>query len=261
MELTAIYEARIDFRRDLQKDDRVGAIYDRKIRLGKTWGAVTVRSAFIETRKNRIYAFYNEEDESYYDETGNTLASLFLKYPVQFRKIASEYLPSGRIHPIFGVTRPHLGVDFAAAKGTPVSSVADGTVRFRGCQKECTEGYGRLVIVEHKNGWESRYAHLSGFATALAPGGRVKQGQTVGFVGSSGVATGSHLHFEVRKGSQTVNPLSLRNVRQNGLSGDNLEKFLAEAKLAQTTLDYLADLSENGVTRLSSATSLEAVAN
>jgi murein DD-endopeptidase MepM/ murein hydrolase activator NlpD len=252
-ELSSIYGVRVDFRRDLQKEDRVSAIYDRKIRLGKTWGAVVVKSAFIEMRKSRLYAFYRDEDESYYDETGNTLASLFLKYPVQFIEITSKYQPNGRVHPILGVMRPHLGVDFAALQGTSVISVADGAVRFRGCQKECDKGYGKLVIIEHKNGWESRYAHLSGFAPALAAGGRVKQGQTIGYVGKTGVATGSHLHFEVRKGGQNTNPLALRNVRQNGLNGAKLEKFLTEAKRLRSELDYLADIGENSVTRVSSA--------
>jgi murein DD-endopeptidase MepM/ murein hydrolase activator NlpD len=252
-ELTSIFEAKIDFRRDLHKNDRVGVIYDRKIRLGRTWGAPIVRSALIETRKRRLYAIYRAEDESYYDETGKTLANLFLKYPTQFHKISSGYLPNGRVHPLLGVIRPHLGVDFAAPKGTPVISVADGVVRFRGCQKSCNHGYGKLVIVEHKNGWESRYAHLNGFASSLAPGSRVKQGQTVGFVGQSGVATGSHLHFEVRKGGQTTDPMALRDVRQNGLNGRQLERFLADAKSALATLDYLADSPESGVTRITAA--------
>ncbi|MDR0665519.1 MAG: peptidoglycan DD-metalloendopeptidase family protein [Helicobacteraceae bacterium] len=252
-ELVSIFEAKIDFNRDLFKNDRVGAVYDRKIRLGRTWSAIIVKSAFIETRKKRHYAIYRSEDESYYDETGKTLANLFLKYPTQFRKITSEYLPNGRVHPLLGVIRPHLGVDFAAPKGTPVVSVADGVVRFRGCQKECDSGYGRLVIIEHKNGWESRYAHLNDFANSLTPGARVKQGQTIGFVGQSGTATGSHLHFEARKGGQTTNPLALRNVRQNGLEGKELEKFLAEAKELLVRLDYLADVAESGVTRITSA--------
>jgi murein DD-endopeptidase MepM/ murein hydrolase activator NlpD len=259
-ELAAIFEARVDFRRDLQKGDRVGAIYDRKIRLGRTWGAVIVKSAFIESRRKRIYAFYRAEDESYYDETGKTLANMFLKYPTRFIKITSGYMPNGRVHPILGVTRPHLGVDFAAPLGTPVVSVADGVVRFRGCQKECATGYGKLVIIEHKNGWESRYAHLNGYANAVAPGGRVKQGQTIGFVGSTGIATGTHLHFEVRKGDQTTNPLALRNVRQNGLKGGELERFIAEAKALQEALDYLADIEEDGVTRITSAPSSDRAA-
>jgi murein DD-endopeptidase MepM/ murein hydrolase activator NlpD len=252
-ELAAFFEAMVDYRRDLQKNDRVGAIYERKIRLGRTWGAVIVKSAFIEARKRRFYAFHRAEDESYYDETGKTLANLFLRYPTRFIKITSEYMPNGRVHPVFGVIRPHLGVDFAAPQGTPVVSVADGVARFRGCQKECDKGYGKLVIIEHKNGWESRYAHLSGFADAVAPGGVVKQGQTIGFVGHSGVTTGSHLHFEVRKGDQSVNPLALRSVRKNGLEGVELEKFLSEAKMLQEALDYLADIEENGVTRITSA--------
>lgn len=252
MELTAIYETRVDFRRDLQKNDRVAAIYERKIRMGRTWGAITVKAAFIEMRKRRIYAVYRAEDGSYYDDRGETLANLFLKYPLQFTKITSDYQPNGRVHPILGALRPHLGVDFGAPKGTPVVSVADGTVRFRGCQKSCDQGYGNIVIVEHRNGWETRYAHLNGFASGVSSGSRVRQGQTIGYVGQTGIATGMHLHFEVRKSGETTNPLSLRNARQNELSGEELKKFLADVKEAQNLLDYMADVSENSVSRLSS---------
>jgi murein DD-endopeptidase MepM/ murein hydrolase activator NlpD len=249
-ELSAIYDTRVDFRRDVQRNDSIAAIYDRKIRLGRTWGAILVHSAFLELRKNRIYAFYRQEDEAYYDDIGNTLLSMFIERPIEYARVTSGYMPGGRMHPIYGYERPHLGVDFAAPTGTPVYSVGDGTVRFAGCQKSCDQGYGKVVVVEHRNGWETRYAHLNGFSK-ISGGSRVKQGQLIGYVGSSGVTTGSHVHFEVRKGGGPTNPLSLRNVRKDGLKNEEKVAFLKKARDLKATIDYVALKNSNGVTRLS----------
>lgn len=248
-ELSSIFDDRIDFRRDFRKGDQVSVIYERKIRLGKTWGTVNVKSAFVETNKKRHYAFYREEDEGYYDEKGRPLAGMFLKYPLDFRRISSGYQPSGRSHPVLGYVRPHLGTDFVAPVGTPVKSVADGVVRFRGCQNGCDKGYGRLVVVQHKNGWETRYAHLKSFAR-IGQGSKVKQGQVVGYLGGSGLVTGPHLHFEVRKAGRTTNPLALKSVKQQGLKGKELDTFVAYAQRLRTDLDYVADSAQPGVTRL-----------
>jgi murein DD-endopeptidase MepM/ murein hydrolase activator NlpD len=250
-EITAIFDDRVDFRRDVQKNDPIGAIYLRKVRLGKTWGSVTVESAFIETNGKRRYAFYYPEDEGYYDEKGNALAGLFLKYPLKFIKITSEYQPAGRQHPIYGQLRPHLGVDFGASAGTPIYTVAEGVVRFAGCQRTCAEGYGKQVVIEHKNGWQSRYAHLQSFASKITQGARVSQGQTIGYVGKTGVTTGYHLHFEMRRNGQTTNPLAIKNVRQDGLKGKDLSNFLALVEKRRGDLDYYADTAKTGVNRIS----------
>lgn len=250
-ELASIYDARIDFRRDIHKGDTISVVYERKVRLGSTHGAVTVVSSFIETGRRRHYAFYNPGDEGYYDERGNALASMFLQFPVSYRRITSGYQPSGRSHPILGMVRPHLGVDFGAPMGTPVTSVADGVVRFVGCQTNCNAGYGKLVVIEHKNGWETRYAHLKGYGRNVSFGARVSQGQTIGFLGASGVTTGPHLHFELRKFSQPTNPLALKNVRQQGLKGTELMQFIAMADKSKIELDYFADTAHKGVARLS----------
>jgi murein DD-endopeptidase MepM/ murein hydrolase activator NlpD len=252
-EIMAIFDDRVDFSRDMRRGDQVSAVYIRKVRLGRTHGAITALSCFIETNKKRRYAFYNQSDEGYYDEKGQALAGMFLKYPVFFSKISSTYMPNGREHPVLGVIRPHLGVDFGAKKGASVFSVADGTARFVGCQRGCDEGYGKLVIIEHKNGWESRYAHLNGFARSVRQGARIRQGQTIGYVGNTGITTGVHLHFEMRKHARTTNPLAIKNVRQDGLKGAALERFIEEAKKQKTSLDYYADTASGGVTRLSSS--------
>jgi murein DD-endopeptidase MepM/ murein hydrolase activator NlpD len=246
-ELTAIYDDRIDFRRDFRKGDRVSVIYERKVRSGQTWGSVHVKGAFVEAGRNRHYAFFREHDQGYYDNQGKALAGMFLKYPLGFTRISSHYRPSGRHHPVLGYTRPHLGTDFAAPSGTPIRSVADGVIRFRGCQSSCERGYGRLVIVQHRNGWETRYAHLKSFNRYARHGSRVKQGQVIGYVGSSGLSTGPHLHFEVRRAGRPTNPLGIRSVKQDGLSGEELTEFTLIAGRLRADLDYVAAMAEPGV--------------
>lgn len=251
-ELASIFNDKVDFRRDIRKDDALSVIYVRKVRMGKTWGSVHVKSAFLETNKRRHYAFFREEDESYYNEKGKALAGMFLKYPMTFKRISSGYQPMGRNHPVLGYVRPHLGTDFAASVGTPVKAVADGVVRFRGCQNSCASGYGKLVIIEHRNGYETRYAHLNSFAKTLRQGGTVKQGQVIAFSGETGIATGPHLHFELRKNGRTTNPLSIKSVSKDGLKGAELELFKLAAISSQRELDYIADAAKEGVVRLAS---------
>ena len=255
-ELTSIYDDRIDFRRDFRKGDQVSVIYERKVRNGKTWGSVHVKGAFIETNKRRHYAFFRDVDQGYYDDRGKALAGMFLKYPLSFSRISSHYRPSGRHHPVLGYTRPHLGTDFVAPVGTPIRSVADGVVRFRGCQTSCDKGYGRLVIIQHRNGWETRYAHLNSFARNVRQGTRVKQGQVIGTLGASGLVTGPHLHFEVRRAGRPTNPLGIRSVKQDGLSGDELSEFTVIAGRLRADLDYVAAMAQPGVTRLASLSPL-----
>ncbi len=248
-ELTTIYDDRIDFRRDFRQGDQVSVIYERKVRNGKTWGGVHIKGAFIETNKRRHYAFFRDLDQGYYDEEGKALAGMFIKYPLRFNRISSHFRPSGRTHPVYGYRRPHLGTDFAAPTGTPVRSTADGVVRFRGCQTSCDRGYGRLVIIEHRNGWETRYAHLSRYAN-IRQGSRVRQGQVIGYVGTSGVSTGPHLHYEVRRAGRPINPLSVRSVREDGLSGEELQEFTVIAGRIRADLDYVAATAQPGVVRL-----------
>lgn len=249
-ELVSIFNDRVDFRRDIRKNDTVSVVYERKVRMGKTWGSVLVKYAFLETNKKRHYAFFNEDDESYYNEQGKALAGMFLKYPMNYTRISSGYQLNGRKHPILGIVRPHLGVDYIAPVGTPVKSVADGVVRFKGCQASCSDGYGKLVIVEHRNGWETRYAHLNSYSKHIRHGSRVKQGQVIGYSGNTGLSTGPHLHFELRKYGRATNPSKIRSVSKDGLKGKDLERFQAVASKWQRELDYIADMQKEGVVKL-----------
>lgn len=139
----------------------------------------------------------------YYNERGQSLRKTVLRSPLQFAKVTSHF--GMRFHPIYRVRRPHQGVDYGAPSGTPVSAIADGSVSFAGWRG----GYGRLVEIQHSGGLSSRYGHLSGFGAGIRTGRRVRQGQTIGYVGMTGDATGPHLHFEIRRGGNPVNPLKV----------------------------------------------------
>ncbi|HYV96628.1 MAG TPA: M23 family metallopeptidase, partial [Gemmatimonadaceae bacterium] len=154
-----------------------------------------------------IDAFYFPADSSgkrlkYYDATGRSLATAFLRAPIEFTRISSGF--GQRFHPILKINRMHEGTDYAAAQGTPVRAIADGTV-LRAVYNP--GGYGNLVEIRHINGIVTRYGHLRGFAKGMHTGARVAQGETIGYVGMTGLATAPHLHFEVLVGGQQTNPV------------------------------------------------------
>jgi murein DD-endopeptidase MepM/ murein hydrolase activator NlpD len=152
--------------------------------------------------------FYTWEDgelSGYYDGGGRSLRKFFLKSPLQFRRISSHFTHK-RLHPIHKTYRPHLGVDYAAPTGTPVVALGNGKIVYVGWKG----GYGRTVQIKHNATYLTQYAHLSRYGKGMKSGARVKQGQTIGFVGSSGVATGPHLDFRVRENGKWINPLHLK---------------------------------------------------
>ncbi len=201
--LSEVYESAVDFARDIQPGDRFEVLTERfvsaegEVRFGR------VIAARLDTGGKPQYAFRLDDGELpvFFDQAGHSMKRPFLRSPVEFKRISSRY-SLRRFQPILHVYRAHRGTDFAAALGTPVRAVADGTVRSAGRDA----GYGNLVSIQHKNGVETRYAHLLGFAAGIHAGARVVQGQTVGFVGSSGLSTGPHLHFEVRVNGRAVEP-------------------------------------------------------
>ena len=158
--------------------------------------------------------------DAYYAPSGNALGRFLLRDPVPNARISSRF-SHRRFHPILRRYRPHLGVDFAAPRGTPVRATADGTVQVAGWKR----GMGRMVRLRHAAGLETVYGHLHRIASGLRAGTRVRQGQVIGYVGSTGLATGSHLHYGVRRGGRFVNPLAIGSVRTASLSGDALEDF------------------------------------
>ncbi len=220
-ELAEIYEYKLDFRVEIQPGDRYRLVYEREARPDGTARRRRILAAEIENG-SRVYPaiwFNRDEVSGYYDEEGRPLRTGFSRYPVNYR-ITSNFNPR-RYHPVLGTTRAHLGTDFGAPRGTPVGATADGTVVFAGVNG----GYGNLVRIRHMNGYETRYAHLSRFASGIRAGTRVKQKQIIGYVGATGLATGPHLHYELRRNGQAINVRTARLPDAPPLEAKYLEEF------------------------------------
>lgn len=188
-----IFRWTVDFLTEPREGDRFAVLWtERRTPGGRVWGR-TILSGFYEGQETgtRTAFLFGEE---YYDAKGESLKRMFLRAPLQFRNISS-YFSKRRYHPILRYYRPHHGTDYVASRGTPVVSVAQGTVVFAGRDG----GLGNAVEVRHNAVYSTRYAHLSRFAKGVRKGIGVRQGQVIGFVGSTGLATGPHLHFEIEK--------------------------------------------------------------
>jgi murein DD-endopeptidase MepM/ murein hydrolase activator NlpD len=210
-DFSEIFAWDVDFSK-AQPGDEFRAVYERRFYETKSGpvylGPGRILAARYANRDDDYTAIYFEPTPShggYYRPDGSAAQRQFLQAPLNYRRISSQYAAS-RLHPVLGVRRPHLGTDYAAAHGTPVWSVADGTVVFRGWNG----GLGNTVRVRHRSGYETVYGHLSGFAKSLRVGAHVRQKQVVGFVGSTGLSTGPHLHFVFTLKGKPVNPSSVR---------------------------------------------------
>ena len=187
----------IDFALDIRSGDRFAIVFEQKYRDGEYIGDGRVLAAdFTNNGKTFRAIYFKSEDEAvadYFAPDGRSMRRQFLRAPLDFTRISSNFNPRRR-HPILNTIRAHKGVDYAAATGTVIKAAGDGKVDFVGTKG----GYGRVVILEHGGGISTLYAHMSRFAKGLRRGQRVKQGATIGYVGSSGAATGPHLHYEYR---------------------------------------------------------------
>ena len=203
LKLSDIFAWDIDFNTDLRNDDSFKIVVEGLYLDGnfKRYGNILAADFSNDGEVYRAYAFAQNGKIGYYDEVGKPLKKTFLKAPLTFRYVSSSY-SSGRFHPILKIFRPHHGLDYAAATGTPVSAVGDGTVLFAGRRGE----YGNLIILKHRNGYKTYYGHLSKIAKGVRNGAKVDQGSIIGYVGATGLATGPHLHYEVRIDDRPVNP-------------------------------------------------------
>lgn len=207
-QLSEVYAWTIDFF-GLQKGDHYEAIFEKQyvggeyVELGKI-----VAAKFHHINSNQ-FAFYFEQNGSgdYFDEEGNSLQRTFLKAPLRFSRISSGFSNS-RMHPVLKIRRPHHGIDYAAPTGTPVYTVGDGVVIKRGYQKR---GGGNYVKVKHNGTYSTTYMHLKGFAKGIVVGKQLKQGDLVGYVGSTGLATGPHLDFRFYRNGKAINPLKVES--------------------------------------------------
>jgi len=201
LNLSDVFAWDIDFNTDLRKGDSYRVIVEGLFRDGqfRKYGDILMAEFFNDGKPFRAYRFEINGKAGYYDAEGSSMRKLFLKAPLSFRHISSGFSRS-RMHPILKIRRPHQGLDYVAPAGTPVSATADGKVTFAGHKG----AYGRLVVIRHRNGYQTSYGHLS--RIKVRNGANIAQGQVIGHVGSSGMSTGPHLHFELRKNQSSVNP-------------------------------------------------------
>ena len=202
--LADVFDWEVDFNHDLQPGDHFRVVAERLVSSEGEARFGRVVAARLDLSGKRLYAFEFDTGArpSFWDENGRSLQREFLRSPLRYKRVSSPFSRS-RWQPILHYYRAHEGTDFAADYGTPVRSVGDGVVVLVGREGD----YGNLVVIRHAHGVETRYGHLSAFADGLKAGDRVVQGALVGYVGSSGLSTGPHLHFEVRQNGRAVNPL------------------------------------------------------
>jgi murein DD-endopeptidase MepM/ murein hydrolase activator NlpD len=233
--LADIFEYRVDMSRDLQQGDRFRALVERSVAPSGATKMGTVLAASFTLSGNEVSAFRFDSKfgkPTYYDAKGKSLRAQFLRAPLEFRRISSTF--GMRFHPILGRWKAHKGTDYAAGSGTPVRAVGDAQVVRAGW----AGGYGNVLELRHRNGYVTRYGHLRGFAKGIRAGTRVEIGQTVAYVGTTGLSTAPHLHFELLVGGvQRDSRTALRSIASEPIGGSERDDFdrLRERLLA--TLD------------------------
>ncbi|MBO6074852.1 MAG: peptidoglycan DD-metalloendopeptidase family protein [Paludibacteraceae bacterium] len=205
LELSEIYAWTINFFA-LQPGDSVRVLYDEQFVEGSRIGIGRIYAAHFYHGKKWLPAYYLDDKKAsgYFDDEGKSLRKTFLKAPLNYKRISSHF-SYARKHPVYHVVRPHTGVDYAAPAGTPVVALGDGVVTFRAYKG----GGGNTIRIRHNSTYETGYLHLSKYAKGLKIGQYVKQGEVIGYVGSTGASTGPHLDFRVWKNGTPVNPLTL----------------------------------------------------
>lgn len=230
-----IYQWDIDFFRDLRQNDSFVVVAERQEIDGEFYDWGTIYAARFINRDRVLDAVVYPDDQGrlgYYDLEGRPLRKQFLKSPLEFSRVTSRF-STNRFHPVLKRRMPHYGVDYGAPTGTPVHVTSDGTVTLAGRKG----GGGNMVTVRHTNGYETNYLHLSRFAKGIRRGVRVSQGQVVGYVGSTGLASGPHLDYRVQLNGRWINPLSISSPAVEPLADDRLQRFLAHALAVLSLID------------------------
>jgi murein DD-endopeptidase MepM/ murein hydrolase activator NlpD len=232
----------IDFALDIQPGDRFSLIYEQKFRDGEYIGDGRILAAdFVNDGTTHRAVYYESADgkiADYFTPDGRSMRRQFLRAPLDFTRISSNFDPRRR-HPILNMIRAHQGVDYAAPTGTIIKAAGDGRVSFVGTKG----GYGRAVIIEHGGGISTLYGHMSRFASGLNSGDRVKQGATIGYVGSSGAATGPHLHYEYRVNGIHKNPRTVPLPDAAPIPDTYVAEFKSRSAAALARLDRASDAS------------------
>ena len=222
-QIIEMFSTSIDFRSDLKRGDRFNVVYETFWQDGEMVRAGRILAGEFTNRGVTYQSVWYEDPVTrqggYYTLDGKALKKAFLKSPLEFSRISSGF--SNRVHPISGVWKAHKGIDFAAATGTPIRASGDGTIDFAGVQG----GYGNFVLIKHWANYTTAYAHMSRFAPGIRRGTKVKQGDVIGYVGSTGWSTGAHLHYEFRVANEARDPASLKNLAHQPLTNAEMARF------------------------------------
>jgi murein DD-endopeptidase MepM/ murein hydrolase activator NlpD len=236
VELIRAYSWDVDFQRDIRPGDGFEIMYDRLVDArGETvyHGDIRYAALTLSGQKLALYHFTRDDgEEGFFDLRGKSARKALLRTPVDGARISSGY--GRRKHPILGYSKMHKGVDFAAPKGTPIYAAGNGSVEVAGRKG----GYGKYVRIRHNGTYATAYAHMNGFAKGIRRGTRVKQGQVIGYVGTTGRSTGPHLHYEVLRDGRQMNPMKVKMPAGPKLKGKELERFLAH--VAETDQQFAA---------------------
>ncbi len=235
VEMIRMFSYKVDFQRDLHPGDSFEVYYDYYYtpegQPAKT-GDISFARMRLGGKDTTLYRYQPDPDQpaDYFDAKGQSAKGMLMKTPVDGARISSGF--GQRLHPILGYTRMHKGVDFAVPTGTPVMAAGAGDISFMGW----ANGYGNFVVINHGNGYATAYGHLSRFAAGLRRGSRVRQGQVFAYSGATGLATGPHLHYEIRINNAQVNPLTVKVADGRMLSGQELRAFLDQRRKMDVTI-------------------------
>ena len=239
-QLADIFGGDIDFHRDLRKGDHFSVLYDTSSHLGRPIRAHRIVAAEFVNDGKAFHAFWFQDKEGrggYYTRNGRSVRKAFLRSPLEFSRITSGFSNS-RYHPVLKESRAHRGIDYGAPTGTRVRSTGDGVIEFVGTQG----GYGKLVQIRHAGDKTTLYGHLSGFASNIKKGTRVAQGDTIGFVGATGLASGPHLHYEFRVAGVHRNPLTITLPNSEALHASQLPDFETRTRDLTVQLANVSDI-------------------
>jgi murein DD-endopeptidase MepM/ murein hydrolase activator NlpD len=235
MDMASVFGYDVDFAQDIRQGDEFDVIYEQKVVNGKAVGNGPILSARFTNRGKTYTAvrYTNKQgNSSYYTADGNSMRKAFIRTPVDFARISSKF-SMGRKHPILNKIRAHKGVDYAAPRGTPIKAAGDGKVLLAGRRG----GYGNTVIIQHGNTYRTLYGHMQGFAKGVQTGGTVKQGQVIGYIGTTGLSTGPHLHYEFQVNGVHVDPLGQKLPMADPIAKAERARFLAQSQPLMARMD------------------------
>ncbi|WP_249679503.1 peptidoglycan DD-metalloendopeptidase family protein [Pseudomonas abieticivorans] len=235
MDLTSIFGYDVDFAQDIRQGDEFDVMYEQKVLNNKVIGTGNILSArFTNRGKTYTAVRYTSRQgtTNYYTADGNSMRKAFVRSPVDFARISSRF-SVGRFHPILNKIRAHQGVDYAAPRGTPIKATGDGKVILAGRRG----GYGNTVIIAHGNTYKTLYGHMQGFAKGIKDGTNVKQGQVIGYIGTTGLSTGPHVHYEFQVNGVHVDPLGQKLPMADPIAKAEKARFQQQSQPLMAKMD------------------------